>query len=303
MRSGTIQPACPPKRRRREGGMRATLAAGFLGSFTLQLWGQVVPPATPARNPFAGDSKAITQGAVLFRQECMYCHGVGARGGVRGPDLTTGSWSHGGSDAELADTIKDGVPGTAMPPHNLKSDEIWQIVAYLRTLEQPIAPASGDPTRGEALFFGSARCSSCHIVNGRGGLLGPELSTVGSARSRAYLVESVREPGRQLTRNRTFGDLALKYDTVTAVTADGRTIVGVPMNEDTFTVQLMDMNERVHSLDKKTLKSLRHEDRSLMPAYAADRLGNADLDDVIAYLQSLRAPTPVRKKGSSHENH
>ena len=303
MRSGTIQPACPPKRRRREGGMRATLAAGFLASFTLQLWGQVAPPATPARNPFTGDSKAITQGAVLFRQECMYCHGVGAQGGVRGPDLTTGSWSHGGSDAELADTIKDGVPGTAMPPHNLKSDEIWQIVAYLRTLEQPIAPASGDPTRGEALFFGSARCSSCHIVNGRGGLLGPELSTVGSARSRAYLVESVREPGRQLTRNRTFGDLALKYDTVTAVTADGRTIVGVPMNEDTFTVQLMDMNERVHSLDKKTLKSLRHEDRSLMPAYAADRLGNADLDDVIAYLQSLRAPTPVRKKGSSHENH
>ena len=279
------------------------LAAGFIASFTLQLWAQVAPPATPARNPLTGDPKAITQGAVLFRQECMYCHGVGARGGVRGPDLTTGSWSHGGSDAELADTIKDGVPGTAMPPHNLKADEIWQIVAYLRTLEQPIAPASGDPTRGEALFFGSARCSSCHIVNGRGGLLGPELSTVGSARSRAYLVESVREPGRQLTRNRTFGDLALKYDTVTAVTADGRTIVGVPMNEDTFTVQLMDMNERVHSLDKKTLKSLRHEDRSLMPPYGADRLGNADLDDVIAYLQSLRAPTPVRKKGSSHENH
>ena len=281
---------------------QATLAAGFIGSFTLQLWGQVAP-ATPARNPFTGDQKAITQGAVLFRQECMYCHGVGAKGGVRGPDLTTGSWSHGGSDAELADTIKDGVPGTAMPPHNQKEDEIWQIVAYLRTLEQPIAPASGDPKRGEALFFGSARCSSCHIVNGRGGLLGPELSTVGSARSRAYLVESVREPGRQLTRNRTFGDLALKYDTVTAVTADGRTIVGVPMNEDTFTVQLMDMNERVHSLDKKTLKSLGHENRSLMPPYGADRLGNADLDDVIAYLQSLRAPTPVRKKGGSHENH
>jgi len=74
------------------------------------------------------------------------------------------------------------------------------------------------------------------------------------------------------------------------------------MNEDTFTVQLMDTSERVHSLDKKTLKSLRHENRSLMPAYGADRLGNADLDDVIAYLQSLRAPTPVRKRGSSHEN-
>ena len=282
--------------------MRATLAAGFIGSFALQLSGQVAPTVTPARNPFAGDPQAITHGAVLFRQECVFCHGFGARGGVRGPDLTTGSWSHGGSDAELADTIKDGVAGTAMPPNNLTIDEIWQIVAYLRTLEQPITPTAGDPKRGEALFFGAARCSTCHIVNGRGGLLGPELSAVGSARSRAYLIESVREPGRQLTRNRAFGDLTLKYDAVTAITADGRTIVGVPMNEDTFTVQLMDTSERVHSLDKKTLKSLRHENRSLMPAYGADRLGNADLDDVIAYLQSLRAPTPVRKRGSSHEN-
>jgi len=203
---------------------------------------------------------------------------------------------------DLARTIAEGVPGTAMPPHRLTSDEIWQIVSYLRTLQQPVTPAVGDQARGEALFFGAANCSSCHMVKGRGGRLGPELTTVGSARSRAYLIESVREPGRQLTRNRAFGDLTLKYDAVTAVTADGRTIVGVPMNEDTFTVQLMDTSERVHSLDKKTLKSLRHENRSLMPAYGADRLGNADLDDVIAYLQSLRAPTPVRKRGSSHED-
>jgi putative heme-binding domain-containing protein len=285
------------------GHIRTTVAAGFIVSFTLQVWGQVAPPATPLRNPLTGDPTAITKGAVLFRQECMYCHGVGARGGIRGPDLTTGSWTHGGSDADLADTIKDGVPGTAMPPHNLTANEIWQIVAYVRTLEQPIAPTSGDPKRGETLFFGTARCSTCHIVNGRGGLLGPELSTVGSARSRAYLVESVREPGRQLTRNRTFGDGALKYDTVTAVTADGRTIVGVPMNEDTFTVQMIDASEHVYSLDKKTLKSLRHENRSMMPPYGPDRLGNADLDDVVAYLQSLRAPTPARKRGSSHENH
>jgi len=281
--------------------MRATLAAGFIGSLTLQVWGQIAAPTAtqPTRNPLAGDPTAITQGAVLFRQECVFCHGVGARGGMRGPDLTTGSWSHGGSDADLIDTIKDGVPGTAMPPNNLTADEIWRIIAYLRTLEQPAASAAGDPMRGEALFFGTAGCSSCHIVNGRGGRLGPELSTVGSARSRAYLVESIREPGRQLTQNRAFGDsISLKYDTVTAVTSDGRTIVGVPMNEDTFTLQLMDMSERIHSLDKHALKSLTHENRSLMPAYDVSRLANANLDDLVAYLQSLRAPTASRKKGS-----
>ena len=284
--------------------MRVAIAAGVIASLTLRLSGQVAAPATTQQssNPLAGNPTAITQGAVLFRQECVFCHGFGARGGMRGPDLTTGSWSHGGSDADLADTIKEGVPGTAMPPHNLTADEIWQIIAYLRTLEQPAAPPAGDPMRGETLFFGTAGCSSCHIVNGRGGRVGPELSTVGSARSRAYLVESVREPGRRLTQNRSFGDSNLKYDTVTAVTADGRTIVGVPMNEDTFTLQLMDMSERIHSLDKKTLKSVKHENRSLMPTYDAGRLSNADLDDLVAYLQSLRAPTPSRKKGGSHED-
>ena len=283
---------------------RVALTAGVIGSLTLRLSGQVAAPATPqpSSNPLVGNATAITQGAVLFRQECVFCHGVAARGGMRGPDLTTGSWSHGGSDADLADTIKEGVPGTAMPPHNLTADEIWQIIAYLRTLEQPAAQTAGDRMRGESLFFGTAGCSSCHIVNGRGGRVGPELSTVGSARSRAYLVESVREPGRQLTQNRSFGDSNLKYDTVTAVTADGRTIAGVPMNEDTFTLQLMDMSERIHSLDKKTLRSVKHENRSLMPTYDVSRLPNADLDDLVAYLQSLRAPTPTRKKGGSHED-
>ncbi len=283
---------------------RLTVAAELIGGFTLHLWAQVATPAVTeqARNPFSGDPKAITQGAVLFRQECVFCHGVAARGGMHGPDLTTGSWNHGGADADLARTITGGVPGTAMPPNNLKADEVWQIVAYLRTLQQPVAAAVGDQSLGEALFFGTARCSSCHIVKGHGGRLGPELSTVGSARSRAYLVESIRQPGRQLTQNRAFGDdVTLKYDTVTAVTADGRTIVGVPMNEDTFTLQLMDTSERVHSLDKKTLKSVRHENRSLMPAYDPSRLSNADLDNLVAYLQSLRTASSATKGGRDED--
>src|SRR5262249_28890631 len=177
-------------------GMCGALAAAFFSSLTIPLWGQAAAPTTqPARNPLAGDPTAITQGAVLFRQECVFCHGVGARGGMRGPDLTTGSWTHGGSDADLADTIKDGVPGTAMPPHTLKPAEIGQTGAHLRPPGQPTAPAPGAVPRGEPLFFGAPRCPPCHIVNGRGGRIGPELSTVGSARSRAYLVESIREPG------------------------------------------------------------------------------------------------------------
>jgi len=289
MRMGTIR-------------VRLTLAAAIVGGAALHLSAQAAAPAADQRNPLAGDATAIRSGAVLFRQECVYCHGVGARGGFRGPDLTTGSWTHGGADAELARTILDGVPGTAMPPHRLTTDEIWQIVSYLRTLQQPPSTPAGDPQRGEAIFFGAGGCASCHIVNGRGGRLGPELSTVGSARPHAYLVESIRQPARHLAENHVFGgDSSLRFDTVTAVTADGRTIVGVPMNEDTFTLQLMDTSERIHSLDKKTLKSVRHETRSLMPAYDAGKLPDADLDNLVAYLQSLRS-TPARTKGGSHED-
>src|SRR5262245_62850987 len=117
--------------------MRNTLAAGFLAGLTLTLSGQTAAPAASDRNPFSGDPKATTDGAVLFRQDCMYCHGVAARGGMRGPDLTTGSWNHGGSDAEIAATVKGGVPGTAMPASTMTQDEIWKIVAYLRTVQQP----------------------------------------------------------------------------------------------------------------------------------------------------------------------
>ena len=252
--------------------------------------------------PSADDPKAATAGAVLFRQQCVLCHGVSARGGMRGPDLTTGSWSHGGSDGELARTISAGVAGTAMSPSDLTDEEIGQIIAYLRTLQQPDLPATGVARRGETLFFGDFRCSSCHIVNGRGGLLGPELSTVGSARSRAYLIESIREPGRDLSENSSFGGYAmLKYDTVSLVTGEGTAIVGVPLNEDTFTVQVLDMKERVHMFEKRSLTSFRHENRSLMPAYDGKRLSDSDLDDLVAYLQTLRAKSP-NQEGGSHEN-
>src|SRR4051794_1676976 len=91
--------------------MRATLAAALLGGVTLHVSAQAPTSGDQSRNPLSGDPQAITKGAVLFRQECVYCHGVAARGGMRGPDLTTGSWNHGGSDAELARTITDGVAG------------------------------------------------------------------------------------------------------------------------------------------------------------------------------------------------
>jgi cytochrome c oxidase cbb3-type subunit 3 len=282
--------------------LRVTLTAVAVAVAALPLRAQTSATISDnARNPLAGDANAIKQGQVLFRQECVFCHGVGARGGARGPDLTTGSWVHGGADADVWRTIKEGVPGTAMPANRLTDHEIWEIVSYLRSSQQPVAAPIGDAARGEMLFFAGNRCSSCHMVKGRGGRLGPELTTIGSARPLAYLVESIRDPGRQLAGNHGVG-ADLLYDTVTAVTRDGKTIVGVVMDEDTFTIQMMDTSERLHNFDKKSLKSLQHEKRSLMPAYGADAINDRDLQDLVAYLQSLRASSPAREKGTSDGN-
>ncbi len=287
--------------------MRLHLSAGLMvASLTLvqchPLKAQATAPSPPkeATNPFAGNPAAVRQGAILFRQECVFCHGLGARGGMRGPDLTVGAWTHGGTDAAIAHTIVTGVPGTAMPPNPLTEDEVWQLVTYLQSVQQPSSAPIGDAVAGERLFFGkTGNCAACHMVKGRGGRLGPDLSRIGASRPRAYLIESIRDPDRQLADNPNFTGAALSYDTVVAVTQRGETIRGVPLNEDTFTVQLMDRSETIFSFDKKSLKSLRHERASMMPAYSADELNEHDLRDVVAYLQSLRGPASAVLKGGT----
>ena len=153
----------------------------------------------PTTNPLAGDAAAIRQGQNIYRGRCAVCHGIDAKG-YRGSDLTTGDWVHGGSDAQIAKTILTGVPGTEMPANpNLSEDEVWMLVAYLRTLSAPGGPAAerGDAARGEQLFWatGGANCGRCHMVGGRGGRLGPVLSRIGAARSAAALEREIRRPG------------------------------------------------------------------------------------------------------------
>jgi cytochrome c oxidase cbb3-type subunit III len=253
---------------------------------------RVIGQDKPISNPVAGNPAAIKEGASLFRSNCSPCHGAEARGGGRGPDLTGGRWVHGSSDASVFRTITQGVPGTEMSANGFEDSETWAIIAYLRSL----APAknavvSGDRAKGEKIFSGSAGCSTCHMVQGRGGLLGPDLSRVGAARPVSYLIDSVREPNKELSSepsdpNNHYG-LPLVYDTVTAVTSSGQKITGVAKNEDTFSIQILDTNQRLQLLLKKDLKEVVHERKSLMTAYSEEMLSATDLQDLVAYLTSL----------------
>jgi cytochrome c oxidase cbb3-type subunit 3 len=248
-------------------------------------------------NPFAGDAKAAKLGEFQFRINCAFCHGLGARGGGRGPDLTRAQKRHGNSDADLFRTINQGVPGTAMPPNGttgqgvgMTDEEIWQVITYLRSVQvKTPAQSPGNAAHGKELFYGDANCSGCHMVEGKGGRLGPDLSGVGGARAADYIVDSVRNPSRRLAQGlfEATKEFPQEYETVTVVTADGKEIAGVTLNEDSFSIQLMDASEQLHFFEKDKLRSFKKSRVSLMPAYDAGLLNDKDLQDIVAYLLSV----------------
>jgi putative heme-binding domain-containing protein len=249
------------------------------------------------RNPLAGDPQAAKLGEFQFRINCAFCHGLGARGGGRGPDLTRAQKRHGNSDADMFHTINDGVPGTAMPPNGttgqgvgMTDEEIWQVITYIRS-QQVKAPAQpiGNAVHGKELFYGDANCSGCHMVEGKGGRLGPDLSGIGTARAPEAIVDSVRNPSRRLAPglSEAMKEFPQEYETVVVVTTDGKEIRGVTMNEDSFSLQMMDRNEQIYLFEKSRLRSDTKSRKSAMPPYDNATLSDQDLQDIVAYLQNV----------------
>ena len=246
------------------------------------------------KNPYAGDAKMAKLGEYQFRVNCAFCHGLGARGGGRGPDLTRAQKHHGISDDEIFRNIHDGIAGTAMPAATnggigvgMSDEEIWQVITFIRSVEKKASAAeTGDAAHGKELFYCSAGCATCHMVNGKGGRLGPDLSSTGASRSLDYLAESMRSPSQRLAKglSEPLKDYSQEYETGTVVTADGTKLQGVVLNEDSFTVQMLDTREELRSFEKAKLRSYEKSRESLMPAYDAKALPEKDLKDLIAFL-------------------
>lgn len=240
----------------------------------------------PTKNPFEGNFLAISNGGAMFRSRCAGCHGPDGRGYL-GPDLTA-FWAEGGTDDRMFDIVRRGVPGTEMTgadPLRVLDKDIWQILAYVRTLAAvPASPPKGEAANGERIF--STHCSSCHRVDGRGGQLGPDLSRIGSARPRAGLLSKLRGSSDFIRPG---------YEPVTLVTREGEVIRGVKKNEDEFSIQIMDMQERLQGYLKATLIALTIEKQSLMPVYGPDRLNTRDVDDLLQYLTTLRGADGARR--------
>jgi len=221
----------------------------------------------------------IEFGAAVYAAQCIQCHGP-AGDQVGGVDLKSGRFRYATSDDDLRRIVTLGLPGTSMPGRRLETREVNGIVAFVRTMRDYNAASvmAGDVERGVAVFEGKGQCLNCHQVGPRGSHTGPDLSDIGSVRNPGLLQQSLMDPtSRMMPINRP----------VRIVTKDGRTINGRRLNEDTFTVQIIDDQERMLSLAKADLREYTILKTSPMPSYT-DTLSKQEMADVVAYLASLK---------------
>jgi len=229
-------------------------------------------PAVPAVTDAAA-------GRRIFDAQCAWCHGNEGEGGT-GPNLH-GRLRHATTLASIVDIIINGIPGTDMPSFRLGLTErsTRQAATYVLSLSRAAArPGPGNAERGAAVFQ-STGCGSCHAVDGRGGILGPELTTIGGRRGAIYLREALVKPAASHPPG---------YLVVRAVPNTGAAIRGIRVNEDVFSILIRDASGAVHSLQKSDLARLdREPEATLMPSYES-RLSPPQLDDIVSYLASLR---------------
>lgn len=222
---------------------------------------------------------AAETGRQLYRANCQACHGAEGDN-VTGVDFKSGQFRRASSDDDLARLILNGIPGTAMPPTNLPEPSRRALVAYLRSMHAATmgASATGDRAHGMAIFEGKGGCLQCHRVGAQGSRVGPDLSDVGSHRPAAALEQSMVAPNDVILPQNRFVRMVMK---------DGTVISGRRLNEDTYTIEVIDQKENLISVSRADVREYTLLTTSPMPSYQG-KLSSQEIADVVAYLLSLK---------------
>ena len=270
--------------------MVAVLRCAIMRLLWIRAMLAVLLVTTPVAVHGAQDAAAtdVEQGKAIFNGACVVCHGIEG-GGAMAPPLNRPTLQAAPDDAALQMVIKEGIPARGMPRvRRFTDNELRQLAVYIRSLARSArAPITGNATAGAAVYD-TMGCAGCHIVRGQGGSFGPQLTNIGFARGPAYLRQAIVEPGAALPRSAVMGLRGYdEYLPIQVVMPDGRTVRGVRVNEDAFTLQVREPSGALHSFRKAEIRSISKEPgASLMPSYRT-RLTDTQLDDLVAYLASL----------------
>lgn len=224
-------------------------------------------------------SQDIAAGSRIYSSQCQLCHGQNGDQ-VNGVDLRRSRFKRSVSDEDIAAVITNGIASEGMPPFAFQPPEINAILAFIRAGFDPsgVAVKVGNVSRGKALYASKGNCATCHRINGVGPRTAPDLSEIGAGRTPAALQRSLLEP------------TAARWPInkpIRLVTSDGREIKGRRLNEDTYTVQVIDDRERLLSFDKSALKTYELGKVSPMPSLAKTFTAD-EIADLVAYLLSLK---------------
>jgi putative heme-binding domain-containing protein len=220
----------------------------------------------------------VQDGRRVYEGLCAACHGPDGNL-IAGIDFSRGLYRRTYSDDELAATIMSGIPNTPMPPNpTMRRDEALRVVEYLRSMsEGRETKTDGNAARGRALFEGKGECRDCHAVNGEGSRVGPDLTRIGLLRRAGEIERSLLDPESEVQPENRFYKVSPK---------NGQPVVGRLLNRDTFTVQLIDLDEHLRSFQIADLRE-HGFDRTPMPP-ARKKLSTQEIADVVSYLLSLR---------------
>jgi putative heme-binding domain-containing protein len=204
-------------------------------------------------------------------------------------------------DSDLIAIAKNGVPGAGMPPFGwLGQEKLTALVQYLRTLQgrQLDIKLPGNPKGGETLFFGRARCSECHMVNGKGGFIGSDLSLYGADENAGQIRRVILDPERNLPPQK---------KATTVVTHTGQKFTGMLKVDDNFSVSIQTMDGDFHFFPKSQLTHIDLGSHSLMPVNYGSMLNDEQINDLVSYLlhvgseNSKRSPTQSSKSDRDDE--
>lgn len=234
-----------------------------------------------------GQTPSTQNGVRIFSTTCAACHGLDGRGGEHAPNIATDVVIQRKTDTQLTEIIRKGIPAAGMPAFGklLDENQMRAVLNYLRILQKDSDTSTviGDAEQGYAIFFGMGRCSECHMMNGRGGFLGADLSGYGEAHSAATIRQWILDPNKNSD---------VRHGAVTVVTRRGRRYRGIVRNEDNFSLQMQSPDGSFKLLDKSDLRRVERESESIMPADYRKRLTEAQLNNLVAFLANAKQATP-----------